>query len=100
MTLEAFSCFSDVPRAIFDVVFLCFHAFPSPLDLLTRILKPEADEKPSEVSREERVEERRLARVDKEQRMSRSLGGVQLLDRAEQLVASPFSKEWRRFVLT
>eukprot|EP00434_Breviolum_minutum_P013802 symbB.v1.2.012171.t4/scaffold832.1/size159137/16 len=61
----------------------------------------QADEKPEEDEdrkREDRIEERRLARLDKEQRMIRSLGGVapHLLDRGqERLVASPWLKRWR-----
>lgn len=58
----------------------------------------QADEKPEEDEdrkREERVEERRLTRLDKEQRMSRALGGV-VLDRGqEKLVPSPWFKRWR-----
>lgn len=61
----------------------------------------QADEKPEEDEdrkREDRVEERRLARVDKEQRMLRNLGGVapHLIDRGqERLVPSPWFKRWR-----
>eukprot|EP00435_Cladocopium_sp_Y103_P040812 s1364_g11.t1 len=61
----------------------------------------QADEKPEEDEdrkREDRVEERRLARLDKEQRMLRNLGGVapHLIDRGqERLVPSPWFKRWR-----
>jgi len=47
--------------------------------------------------REERVEERRRSRVEKEQRMSRTLGGVATLSERgeERLVPSHWHKRWR-----
>ncbi|CAJ1412456.1 unnamed protein product [Effrenium voratum] len=60
----------------------------------------QADEKPQEdeeKKRDDRVEERRLARLDKEQRMIRSVGVVapHLMDRGEKLVPSPWFRRWR-----